>query len=313
MAYGVNAPFGLRPYSSISGGSWTEKTNEYFITPAYPISIFSGDLVVLSASLASINTIALYLPTYTAQAAGTINTFTQTTPVLGVFVSCQYFDVTNKLVQSPFWPAATAVYPNTTVKAFVIDDPDVVWDVQISTPINALAGGAGFAGGVVPGLSAAPLFPSVGASAATSAGIGSTYSIMGGGGVNFNTVANPNGGVYANNPTSTMTDQALGTGITVFGTNPYGGNTRSGQSGAYLCVNTAGANTTTFNGVGGFNTINNYDRRPATLPLKVLGFTPDPNNTAAVGATLQTTPFLNVLVTINNHVWRAGTVGQTFT
>ena len=32
MAYGVNAPFGLRPISSINGGSWTEKVNEYFIS-----------------------------------------------------------------------------------------------------------------------------------------------------------------------------------------------------------------------------------------------------------------------------------------
>ena len=31
MAYGVNAPFGLRPLCSINGGSWTEKTNEYNI------------------------------------------------------------------------------------------------------------------------------------------------------------------------------------------------------------------------------------------------------------------------------------------
>lgn len=320
MAYGQNAPFGLRPFCSISGGAWTEKTNLYYISASangqttYGTSIFTGDLVVLSNSAASINTIQLYLPTYTAQAGGTVNTFTQTTPVLGVFVGCEYISTvtgTNNLIKSAFWPAAAQVMPGTMIKAYVIDDPDVVWDVQVSTPINATAGGA-FAGGVVPGSSAAPIFPAIGATAVKSAGVGSTYTIMGGGGVNFNTISNPYGGTYANNPTSTMMDQALATPITVFGINPYGGNTTTGQSGAYLCVNTFGANTSTFLGAGAFNNLNNYDHTPATLPLKVLGYTPNPNNTAAPGLTLQTTPFLNVLVTINNHVWRAGTAGQTF-
>lgn len=52
MAYGVNAPFGLRPSSSINGGSWTEKVNEYFISASadgnttYASNIFTGDPVI---------------------------------------------------------------------------------------------------------------------------------------------------------------------------------------------------------------------------------------------------------------------------
>jgi hypothetical protein len=323
MAYGVNAPFGLRPLSSISGGSWTEKVNEYYIyadstgQTTYGISIFTGDLVVLSASLATVNTIQLYLPTYTQNNAGAgANTFAQTTPVLGVFMGCEYTSVvngTNNLIKSAFWPAATQVVPGSVIKAYVLDDPDVVFDIQISTPINATAGGI-FPGGLVPGVSTAPIFPfSGGGTVAQTAGIGSNYSIMGGGGVNFNTIASPYGGNYTNNPTSTMTPVANTNAITVFGTNPYGGSTLTGQSGAYLCVNTAGVNATnTFTGAGSFNVANDYDNTVQTLPLKVIGYTRHPQNVAAPGLTLQTTPFLNVSVVINNHVYRNGTVGQTF-
>lgn len=321
MAYGVNAPFGLRPLSSISGGSWTEKVNEYYIFAStdglttYGTSIFTGDLVVLSASLATVNTIQLYLPTYTQNNSGTANTFAQTTPVLGVFMGCEYLsnvNGVNNLIKSAFWPAATQVVPGSVIKAYVLDDPDVVFDIQISTPINATGGN--FSGGLVPGSSAAPIFPfSGGTTAAQTSGIGSNYSIMGGGGVNFNTIASPYGGNHRNNPTSTMTAVANGSPITSFGTNPYGGSNLTGQSGAYLCVNTAGLNATdTFTGNGAFNVGNDYNNTVQTLPLKVIGYTRHPQNVAAPGLTLQTTPFLNVSVVINNHVYRNGTSGQTF-
>ena len=51
MAYGQNAPFGLRPICSINGGSWTEKVNQYEIyasddgATTYQTSIFTGDPV----------------------------------------------------------------------------------------------------------------------------------------------------------------------------------------------------------------------------------------------------------------------------
>jgi hypothetical protein len=44
MAYGVNAPFGLQPISSISGGSWTEKVNEYYIYASADGATTYGDI-----------------------------------------------------------------------------------------------------------------------------------------------------------------------------------------------------------------------------------------------------------------------------
>ena len=59
MAYGTNAPFGLRPLSSISGGNWTEKTNAYFIAASadgattYGTNIFTGDPVIWNPAIAN--------------------------------------------------------------------------------------------------------------------------------------------------------------------------------------------------------------------------------------------------------------------
>lgn len=325
MAYGTsNAPFGLRPWGSLTSATINDSVQTFNIQASadglttYGISIFSGDMVIVNTVAANVaglattaNTLALYLPAYTQNAAGTANTFAQTTPVFGVFQRCTYTDPQNNFIQSDYWPAATQVLTGSKITAYVSVDPNILWDVQISTPVNATAGGI-FSGGVVPGASAAPIFPGIGATAAKTSAIGSNYSIMGGGGVNFDTVTNPFGGKYANNPTSTMTPAADAAAVTVFGTNPYGGNTRTMQSGAYLCVSTYGHNATdTFTGAGTYNNLNDYDHTVSTLPLKVWGYSPA--NQIAPGATLQTTPFINLLVTLNNHEAKPGVAGPTFT
>jgi hypothetical protein len=247
MAYGVNAPFGLRPISSINGGSWTEKVNEYFISASadgattYASNIFTGDPVIF-------NTVAAN------QGGGTIarygfntdgNAGTNDVSVVGVFAGCRYTDINGKLVQSAYWPASTRVQADTKIIASVIDDPSVVYDIQVSTWTNVL-NDARFAYNMV----------------------GQNFGLgLGGGGGNLV----PN--------------------------NPVDGNTRTGESGAFLA--------TTF-------TANNPAHTTATLPLKVIGYTLEPDNlnkpiSYAQDAT--TSPFLNVRVVINNHAFKAGTLG----
>jgi len=257
MAYGTNAPFGLRPVSSISGGAWTEKTNEYFIfaspdgATTYATSIFTGDPVIwntaAATTISAIPTIARY-PTDIATVANEV------TPVLGVFVGCEYMSTvtgTNNLIKSPYWPASAQVVPGSMIKAYVIDDPDVVWDIQVSTATN-VANDARFGGTT--------------STAATLAYMGQNFAVgLAGGGANL----------VPNNPT--------------------GGSTRTGQSAMYL--NMVGTTAT--------------NRLLATLPLKALGYTQDPNNViyAADGTTAN--QFLNVRVVINNHVYRVGNLGNT--
>lgn len=247
MAYGVNSPFGLRPLSSINGGSWTEKTNTYYISASadgattYGTSIFTSDPVIWNPVLA-------------AQGGGTIarygfatnyNNGTNTVSVVGVFMGCEYMLPTGVLVKSPYWPASTAVMPGSKIKALVIDDPSVVFDIQVSTWNNALNEAR---------------FP---------------YGLIGG---NFGLGLGGGGGNLVPN-------------------NPVDGSTRTGQSAAYLA--------TAFSANDPAHTV-------ITLPLKVIGYTNDPNNLSqpiSYAADATTAAFLNVMVTINNHAYRGGSLG----
>lgn len=262
MAYGTNAPFGLRPFSSISGGSWTEKTNEYYIYASadglttYANPIFTGDPVVFAPTLAQGNNIAVYLPVRTVAAPGTYSAL----PLLGVFQGCEYTLPNGTLVKSPYWAGGTAVRAGSVIKCLVIDDPDVVYDIQVSTPGDVLANAR---------------FPTVNATATTyPAWFGRNLALD----VGNDLDPNPHLNVF----------------------NPATGSTLTGQS-AFYAVASSGTATNPLT--------NDYLKTTATLPLKVLGYTPNPNNIAQPGLTMATTPFLNVRVTINNHVFGHNTVG----
>lgn len=262
MAYGVNAPFGLRPLSSINGGSWTEKTTEYSIfAPAdgvatYGASIFTGDPVVWNPTLAQAGTVAVYLPARTVNTPSTYSAL----PILGVFQGCEYITPAGILIKSAYWPAATPVLAGSVIKCLVIDDPNVVYDIQISTPGDVLANAR---------------FPTINATATTyPAQFGRNLALD----IGIDADPNPHQNVF----------------------NPTTGNTRTGQS-AFYAVASSGTATNAFT--------NDYLKTTATLPLKVLGYTQDPQNVAGPGLTIATTPFLNVRVTINNHAFGHNTVG----
>lgn len=287
MAYGVNAPFGLRPISSINGGSWTEKTNEYYILASanglttYTQPIFTGDLVVWGTSVGNAaatggaGTIAVYDPNY-ADAAPATFAGVGTATAIGVFQGCEYTLPTGVLVKSPYWPGNTPVMAGSVIKASVIDDPTVVYDVQVSTNIDAAANA--FVG--------RPYFPNTNATGGAPfrrfGSFGRNFALMIGGGTNFTAVENPRGGFYTNNPLT--------------------GNTRTGQSGFYLCADTS---TVAAND-------HDYFKDVTTLPLRALGYTQNPSNIAAPGRTMATTPFLNVRVTLNNPVYAVGSLPTVY-
>lgn len=131
MAYGVNAPFGLRPVSSITGGSWTEKTNVYYlesdITGEFTenLSIFCGDPMMFKTGR---------LPEVTRAAFDNDGLpENNNAAIVGVFQSCEYIDTTGNLVQSPYWPGGSHIQAGSAIKAYIIDDPNVVFEIQAST------------------------------------------------------------------------------------------------------------------------------------------------------------------------------------
>ncbi len=288
MSYGVNAPGGFKPLCSINGGNWSEKVNEYLIytnaagTVTYTTSIYKGDPVVWGTSLGAtpqtvggIGTIAAYLPAFTNGAPSTFSAV----PILGIFMGCEYLSAVNgtsSIVNSAYWPGGAQVVAGTPIKAYVLDDPSIVYDLQVSTHINAAANA--FIGN--------PIFPNTNATGggafALAGSFGRNFGVNVGGGTNFNTVPNPRGGFYTNNPVT--------------------GSNLTGQSAFYLDVDTS---TVASND-------HDYNKNIATLPVKALGYSQNVNNIAGPGLTMATTPFLNVRVTINNHVYAAGSTPTVY-
>lgn len=103
----TDAPYGLRPIRHMSGG--VVSTNEYTIATGYATSIFFGDVVqgVADGSIVQ------------AEAGNVDN--------LGVFAGCSYVNATGEQIFSPYWPASTTA---TNIKAFVYDDPNIIFAIQ---------------------------------------------------------------------------------------------------------------------------------------------------------------------------------------
>jgi hypothetical protein len=138
------------------------------------------------------------------------------------------------------------VQQGSQIKAYIIDDPMVVYDIQVSTWTDSRANA----------IFTANLF-------------GQNFGFgLGGGGANL----------VPQNPTA--------------------GSTRTGLSAVYLAT-TFSAN----------NNHANAAHTVATLPLKAIGYTPNPQNVPVGYVEANVTPFLSVRVMLNNHAYKAGTLG----
>lgn len=117
MAYGKNAPFGLQPRRKLTNDELVQ--NSYLIASGYATSLYTGDPVVVLAD-------------------GTIGIGVAGTGILGVFNGCQYTNALNQVVFSPFWTAATVTQGAVAATAFVYDDPNIVYDIQVSNTANVV-------------------------------------------------------------------------------------------------------------------------------------------------------------------------------
>ena len=106
-----DAAFGLRPARMMGGGPYTGGQSRYRIANNQSGAIFQGDLVKqLTGGTVS-----------RAAASSTV-------PVVGVFNGCQFTDPTSKEVTfSNHYPGSVAA---ADIIAFIIDDPNVVFEVQ---------------------------------------------------------------------------------------------------------------------------------------------------------------------------------------
>lgn len=283
MANGINAPFGLKAISAITGGDWSEKTNIYNLYTSddgittYDTNIFTGDPVQMNTDVDQIGTIAQYNPEFTV---GTPSTFSETA-ILGVFQGCEYTDTTGRLVRKPYWPANTQVQAGSSIRAFIADDPDIVWEIQVSTSTDA--NNNAFTG--------KPFIPVENPDDSLAGSIGSNFGLNIGEGNNFDTITADGNPIAVGNP-------SLG-----YKNNPASGDTQTGRSAFYLDASTPIDISNNFVEAG------DYNKQNVKLPLKLIGFSTSPENISHTNATLKTTPFLNVKVLINNHLYKTGNMG----
>ena len=145
-----DAAFGMRPVKMIGGAPYTGGQRRYRIAANYGTAIFQGDMV--------------------AQVTGggiEVHADGGTVPIVGVFNGCRFTDpTTGKETFSNFYPASTNA---SDIEAFVIDDPNVVYEVQADAafPVADLFGNFDIvytsSGSTVTGISGAELDVTTGA------------------------------------------------------------------------------------------------------------------------------------------------------
>ena len=145
-----DAAFGMRPVKMIGGAPYTGGQSRYRIAANYGTAIFQGDMV--------------------AQVTGggiEVHADGGTVPIVGVFNGCRFTDpTTGKETFSNLYPASTNA---SDIEAFVIDDPNVVYEVQADAafPVADLFGNFDIvytsSGSTVTGISGAELDVTTGA------------------------------------------------------------------------------------------------------------------------------------------------------
>lgn len=113
------APHGFTPVMRQDGAMWTGQTTLYRIANAYATSIFYKDMVTQATD-----------GTITKTTAGTNAAATP----CGIFMGCQYTNSAGLTVKSPYWPASTALLGSSlnNVEAYVVDDPNILFEAQFS-------------------------------------------------------------------------------------------------------------------------------------------------------------------------------------
>ena len=111
------APYGLKAVNLVGGQPYAGSTRLVKIASGYAANIFNGSVV----SVVAAGTVEIVDEVGTNASAFPAGT-------LGVFVGCSYTDPSTKQkLFSQYWPTGTVA---SDAVAYVIDDPDVVFQIQ---------------------------------------------------------------------------------------------------------------------------------------------------------------------------------------
>ena len=121
------APYGLKPVKRADGMPYAWATSQYLIDPAgEATNLFYGQVVIIGAD------------GYIALATGTgadltTNSISGTSGVgaIGVFVGCEYVNAQGQVIYAQYYPSGYAAPTGTSIKAYVVDDPNVLFQAQL--------------------------------------------------------------------------------------------------------------------------------------------------------------------------------------
>jgi hypothetical protein len=145
MSYGQNLPWGLQATRTLGAASWNGQTNPYFIKSGYSNNIFKGDPVVVAGTTDAGGTNTGYLISLYDVNTNVFNA--QAT--LGIFQGCSFITPTATNPIDPaspgrqYWPANTATLNAVPAVAYVVDDPNTVFNVQTATNVGAMQSDVG--------------------------------------------------------------------------------------------------------------------------------------------------------------------------
>jgi len=115
----IDAAFGLRPYRQVGGNYNNQGVGSYSIQTSaitgVANAIYYGQPVI---------PLATGVISYAGAAAG------GTVANLGVFIGCEYTDLTGKPVWSNYYPGTASLKSSTACKASIVDDPNALYTIN---------------------------------------------------------------------------------------------------------------------------------------------------------------------------------------
>ena len=115
----IDAAFGLRPYRMVGGNYNNQGVGSYNIQTAsitgVANAIYQGQGVI---------PLATGVISYAGAAAG------GTVAYLGVFIGCEYTDLTGKPRWSNYYPGTASLKSGTACKASIVDDPNALYVIN---------------------------------------------------------------------------------------------------------------------------------------------------------------------------------------
>jgi len=118
------APYGLKPVKRADGMPYSGATSTYLIDPAgEATNLFNGQVVTIGADG--------YIALATGSGADitTNNLGGSGLGAIGVFMGCEYQNAEGQQIFSQYYPTGTA--NGGPIKAYVVDDPNVLFQAQL--------------------------------------------------------------------------------------------------------------------------------------------------------------------------------------